>query len=56
VVVVPAEALSEDGYVVVSADGRTTLRAVTTGARLSDGRLEVLSGLAPGERVVRTAR
>jgi membrane fusion protein (multidrug efflux system) len=56
VVAVPADAVSEDGYVAVVEAGRTTLRAVTTGAALGDGRLEVVSGLSPGERVVRTAR
>jgi membrane fusion protein (multidrug efflux system) len=56
VVAVPADAVSEDGYVAVAEGGRTSLRAVTTGAALGDGRLEVLSGLAPGERVVRATR
>ena len=53
VVAVPADAISEDGYALVWEGGRTTLRAVTTGAVLPDGRLEVASGLVPGERVVR---
>jgi RND family efflux transporter MFP subunit len=56
VVAVPADAVSEDGYVAVVEGGRTSLRAVTTGASLGDGRLEVVSGLSPGERVVRTTR
>ena len=56
VVAVPADAVSEDGYVAVAEGGRTSLRAVTTGAALGDGRLEVLSGLSPGERVVRSTR
>ena len=52
VLAIPAEAIAEQGYVVVWENGRTTLRAVTLGATLPDGRLEVLSGLAMGELVV----
>lgn len=51
VVLIPADAISEDGYVLVWENGRTTLRAVTVGATLEDGRLEVVSGLAFGERL-----
>jgi RND family efflux transporter MFP subunit len=53
VVAVPRDALGEDGYALVWESGRTALRAVTIGADLGDGRVEVLSGLAPGERIVR---
>ena len=56
VVAMPRTAMSPDGYVLVWANGRTTLRAVTLGADLSAGRVEVASGLAPGETVVRSAR
>ncbi len=35
-------------------DDRTTLRAVTLGGELAGDRVEVVSGLAPGEKVVRT--
>lgn len=56
VVAMPRTAMSQDGYVLVWANGRTTLRAVTLGADLSAGRVEVASGLAPGETVVRSAR
>jgi membrane fusion protein (multidrug efflux system) len=56
VMAVPADAVSEDGYVAVAEGGRTTLRAVTTGAAIGDGRLEVVSGLSPGEQVVRSGR
>jgi hypothetical protein len=51
VLAIPGEAVADSGYVLVWADGRTTLRAVTLGTRLPDGRVEVVGGLAPGERV-----
>jgi RND family efflux transporter MFP subunit len=54
-VVVP-RALVDDGYVLVVQDGRAVLRAVTLGAEVGDGRVEVLGGLAPGERVARPGR
>ena len=54
VVRVPREAVT-DGYALVLDQGRTTLRPVTLGAELEDGRVEVVSGLAPGERVTRVA-
>ncbi|MDP2484049.1 MAG: efflux RND transporter periplasmic adaptor subunit [Candidatus Palauibacterales bacterium] len=56
VVAVPASAVSEDGYALVWDGGRTTLRAVSIGTALPDGRVEVLSGLTPGEQVVRATR
>ena len=56
VVAMPKEAVAEDGYALVWADDRTTLRAVTLGAELEGGRVEVVSGLAPGEKVVRSVR
>jgi RND family efflux transporter MFP subunit len=58
VVAIPADLVVEDGYVLVWADGRTTLRPVTLGATLEGGRVEVLSGLSPGERLAppRSAR
>ena len=51
VIAVPASALADSGYVLVWQDGRTTLRAVTLGGHLPDGRIEVVSGLAAGERL-----
>ncbi len=56
VVAMPRAAMAQDGYVLVRANDRTTLRAVTLGADLSDGRVEVVSGLSPGETVVRSSR
>jgi hypothetical protein len=45
--------VAEQGYVLVWEGGRPVLRAVSLGAPLPDGRLEVTGGLAPGERLVR---
>jgi RND family efflux transporter MFP subunit len=53
VVAIPRGAVAQDGYALVWADDRTTLRALTLGSELEGGRVEVLSGLAPGEKVVR---
>jgi RND family efflux transporter MFP subunit len=54
-VTVPREAVSPDGYVLVMQNGRTSLRSVTVGGDVGDGRVEVVSGLSSGERVARTA-
>jgi multidrug efflux pump subunit AcrA (membrane-fusion protein) len=56
VVVVPRDIVGEDGYALVWENGRTALRAVTLGADLGGGRVEVVSGLAPGERLARPGR
>lgn len=52
---VPEAAVLREGQVqrvrVVGEDGRARARHVRTGERLADGLLEVLSGLAPGERI-----
>jgi RND family efflux transporter MFP subunit len=53
VVAVPREAVGE-GYALVWDSDRTTLRQVTVGGELPGDRIEVVSGLAPGEKVVRT--
>jgi len=54
-VAVPADAITRRGQLtgvrVVMADG-TTLRWVRVGRTLADGRVEILSGLEPGDRVV----
>lgn len=53
---IPSDAVGDGGLVMVMEGGRATARAVALGADLGDGLTEVLSGLAPGERVVRAAR
>jgi RND family efflux transporter MFP subunit len=55
VVAVPRSAVNKEGYALVWADERTSLRALTLGTELPGDRVEVVRGLAPGERVVRTA-
>jgi membrane fusion protein (multidrug efflux system) len=52
VVAVPREAVGE-GYVLVWDADRTSLRQVTVGGELPGERIEIVSGLAPGEKVVR---
>jgi len=52
VVAVPREAIGE-GYALVWDAERTSLRQVTVGGDLPGERVEVVSGLAPGEKVVR---
>lgn len=52
VVAVPREAIG-DGYALVWDSNRTSLRQVTVGGELPGDRVEVLSGLEPGEKVVR---
>ena len=51
----PREAVSPDGYVLVMQNGRTALRSVTVGGDVGGGRIEILSGLSPGERVAKQA-
>ncbi len=53
VVAVPREAIDQ-GYALVWDADRTSLRQVTVGSDLSNERVEVVSGLAPGEKVVRS--
>jgi cobalt-zinc-cadmium efflux system membrane fusion protein len=53
---VPREAIAAEGYAVVVENGRTTLRPVTLGRDLGGGRVEVVSGLSPGERLTRPTR
>jgi RND family efflux transporter MFP subunit len=54
VVAVPSAAVGPEGYALVWDSNRTTLRAVTLGGRLPGDRVEVVSGLAPGEKLVRS--
>jgi RND family efflux transporter MFP subunit len=53
---VSRDAIAAEGYVVVVDNGRTTLRPVTIGRDLGGGKVEVMSGLAPGERLARPTR
>jgi RND family efflux transporter MFP subunit len=53
VLALPAAAISDGDRVLVWEDGRSVLRRVTLGAPLADGMVEVVQGLARGERVVR---
>jgi membrane fusion protein, multidrug efflux system len=55
VVTIPRAAVGQDGYALVWAADRTTLRPLTLGSELDSGRVEVVSGLAPGEKVLRSA-
>jgi RND family efflux transporter MFP subunit len=54
VLAVPRSAIAQDGYALVWADEKTVLRPVTLGTDIGDGRVEVVSGLASGEKVVRS--
>jgi len=53
VVTAPKDAIAADGYAVVVDNGRSTLRSVTVGRDVGNGRVEILSGLASGERLAR---
>jgi len=55
VVTIPRMAVDGEGYALVWADERTTLRPLVLGAELPGDRVEVVSGLSAGEKVVRTA-
>ena len=55
VLAIPRAAVARDGYALVQENGRTALRAVTLGADLDGDRVEVLSGIAAGETVVKAA-
>jgi RND family efflux transporter MFP subunit len=56
VIAIPRTAIGEDGIALVEQGGRPTARAVTLGADLGDGLVEVISGIAAGESVVRAHR
>jgi RND family efflux transporter MFP subunit len=55
VVAIPRTAVAQDGYALVWAEDKTSLRPITLGGDVGDDRVEVLSGLAPGEKVLQTA-
>ena len=56
VVSVARDAIASEGYAVVIENGRSTLRPVTVGGDLGNGRVEIVSGLSPGERLARPAK
>ncbi|MEO8089711.1 MAG: efflux RND transporter periplasmic adaptor subunit [Gemmatimonadales bacterium] len=53
VITIPRTAVDDDGYALVWSDDRSTLRALTLGSEMGGDRVEVVSGLAPGEKVIR---
>lgn len=55
IVAIPRSAVAREGYALVLEDNRTSLRAITLGREIGDDRVEVVSGLAAGEKVVRTS-
>lgn len=56
VVTIPKAAIAREGYALVLEDNRTSLRAVTLGRDVGGDRVEVVSGIAAGEKVVRTSQ
>jgi RND family efflux transporter MFP subunit len=54
VVTIPRDAVAQDGYTLVWADDKTTLRSVQLGGNVEGDRVEVIAGLTPGEKVVRS--
>ena len=49
IVSVARAAIAPEGYALVIDNGRSTLRPVTVGRDLGNGRVEIVSGLSPGE-------
>lgn len=56
VVTAPREAIAPEGYALVVENGHSTVRPVTLGGDAGGGRVEVVSGLAAGERLARPPR
>lgn len=54
VMTLPREAVDSAGFAIVWDTSRTVLRQITVGSELPGNRVEVVDGLAPGEKVVRT--
>jgi RND family efflux transporter MFP subunit len=54
VMTLPKEAVDSGGFAIVWDTSRTVLRQLTVGSELPGNRVEVVDGLAPGEKVVRT--
>ncbi len=53
VITIPRSAVNEEGYALIWADEKTILRPLQLGRDIPDDRVEVVSGLAPGEKVMR---
>jgi membrane fusion protein (multidrug efflux system) len=53
VVAIPRDAVAQDGYTLVWANDKTSLRSVQLGSDIGGDRVEVIAGLTPGEKVVR---
>ena len=53
VVVAPRDAIAEGGYALVAEGDRTALRTVVLGSDVGGGRVEIVSGLRAGEKLVR---
>lgn len=54
VVAIPRSAVAQDGYALVWSDDKATMRAITVGSDVGEDRIEVISGLTPGEQILRT--
>jgi len=55
VVTIPRTAVDQHGYALVWAEDKTILRPLQLGSQVSGDRVEVVSGLTPGEKVLRIA-
>jgi membrane fusion protein, multidrug efflux system len=55
VVTIPKAAVAREGFALVLEDNRTSLRAVTLGREVGADRVEVVTGISAGEKVVRTS-
>lgn len=56
IISVARAAIAPEGYALVIDNGRSTLRPVTVGRDLGNGRVEVVSGLSPGELLAQPTR
>jgi hypothetical protein len=53
VITIPRSAVNEEGYALIWSGDKTLLRPLQLGREIPDDRVEVVSGLAPGEKVIR---
>jgi membrane fusion protein (multidrug efflux system) len=53
VVTIPRSAVNQDGYALIWTDAKTILRPLQLGQEIAEDRVEVVSGLLPGEKVIR---